>query len=57
MEKAKRAFKVYKEGTTDNWVYVLMADRLTGKPEQWTEEKMQQKIEFYKSMGYTVELS
>ena len=50
----KTAFKVFKKGSTDNWVSILMVNPINGKPEQWTQEKINQKVNFYKSMGYEV---
>ena len=53
--KPQAAFKVFKKGTTNNWVFILMVDRMTGDPAQWSPEKKAQKMDFYKQLGYTVE--
>ena len=52
--KPQAAFKVFKKGTTDNWVFILMVDLITGKPVQWSLEKKAQKMDFYKQLGYKV---
>jgi hypothetical protein len=53
--KAK-AFSIYKECTTDNWVNILMVNPITGESERWSAEKIKAKIKFYKSMGYKVKI-
>ena len=47
MNNMKRAFRVYKEGVTDNCVYILMIDL--------DPVKVQKKMDFYKYLGYKVE--
>jgi hypothetical protein len=53
--KAK-AFSIYKEGTTDNWVNILMVNPITGESENWSADKIKAKIRFYKSMGYKIKI-
>jgi hypothetical protein len=46
----KKAFAIYKEGITDNWVTILIPI-----PE-FTKELIQFKIQKYLSLGYEVKL-
>ena len=46
----KKAFKVYKQGTTDNWVTILIPIA------EFTQEILQFKIDKYLSLGYKVEM-
>ena len=46
----KKAFEIYKKGTTDNWVTVLIP------LEFFTLEVLKFKIEKYISLGYEVKL-
>jgi hypothetical protein len=46
----KKAFKIYKQGTTDNWVTILIPN------EVFTKELLQFKIDKYISLGYQIEM-
>ena len=46
----KQAFKVYKQGTTDNWITILIPIA------EFTQEILQFKIDKYLSLGYKVEM-
>jgi hypothetical protein len=46
----KKAFKIYKQGTTDNWVTILIPN------EVFTKELLQFKIDKYLSLGYQIEM-
>jgi hypothetical protein len=46
----KKAFKVYKQGTTDNWVTILIPST------EFTKELLQFKIDKYLSLGYQIEM-
>ena len=46
----KKAFKIYKEGTTDNWVTILIPI------EAFNLEILKIKIEKYLALGYQVEM-
>ena len=46
----KKAFKIYKEGRTDNWVTILIPIEL------FTLELLKFKIEKYLTLGYEVKI-
>jgi hypothetical protein len=46
----KKAFKIYKEGRTDNWVTILIPIA------EFTQEILQFKIDKYLSLGYKIEM-
>jgi hypothetical protein len=46
----KKAFKIYKQGTTDNWVTILIPST------EFTKELLQFKIDKYLFLGYEVKL-
>lgn len=46
----KKAFKIYKEGTTTDWVTILIPFA------EFTQEILQFKIDKYLSLGYKVEM-
>jgi len=46
----KKAFKVYKQGTTENWITILIPIS------EFTQEILQFKIDKYLSLGYKVEM-
>jgi hypothetical protein len=46
----KKAFKIYKEGKTDNWVTILIPIA------EFTQEILQFKIDKYLSLGYKIEM-
>jgi hypothetical protein len=46
----KQAFKIYKKGTTDNWVTILIPST------EFTKELLQFKIDKYLSLGYQIEM-
>lgn len=46
----KKAFKVYKQGTTNDWITILIPVA------EFTQEILQFKINKYLSLGYQVEV-
>jgi hypothetical protein len=44
----KKAFQIYKQGKTADWVTILIPENL------YSESLVQKKIEFYVSLGYSV---
>ena len=46
----KKAFKIYKDGTTDNWVTILIPVK------EFTQELLEFKISKYLSLGYQVQI-
>ena len=46
----KKAFKIYKQGTTQDWVTILIPNAA------FTKELLQFKIDKYLSLGYQIEM-
>jgi len=46
----KKAFKIYKQGTTQDWVTILIPST------EFTKELLQFKIDKYLSLGYQIEM-
>ena len=46
----KKAFKIYKPGTTQDWITILIPDA------EFTKELLQFKIDKYLSLGYQIEM-
>lgn len=46
----KKAFKIYKQGTTQDWVTILIPNAA------FTKELLQFKIDKYISLGYQIEM-
>ena len=46
----KKAFKVYKEGTTDEWVTIFVSEA------EFNQAALKIKIDKYISLGYQVEI-
>ena len=46
----KKAFKIYKQGTTQDWVTILIPSA------EFTKELLQFKIDKYISLGYQIEM-